>query len=135
MTNLKTPILQIAEIYKEWKNIDRYNSEQAVTQTLALLSAGNYSGAFGYTGTAPESIKMSDGILITRPNIKREIYATVYVDFSDTYNIHYVEVSADGAKIIKKQNDIYLDQLARSYEVMYDDFIMDEQDGFIEIGE
>jgi hypothetical protein len=119
---------KIKALYNDRKDIDRRNSLEAQKQTIRLLTFGGIGSAAVYTGTRPEYNNI-DGLLVIRPNIKKHVYAVIYVDYSDTYVIDYVQVTRDKAEVIENLDGIYLDSLAECYERVYDDYINTYQEG------
>ena len=118
---------KIRELYKE-AEIDHKNSQASINQTWSLLASGGLNSALIYTGTRPTPA-IIDGILVTRPNINKRVYACIYLMYDDLYNIDFVQIGKDKGKIIKHESDIYLDMLAKAYERIYDEYINDVQDG------
>ena len=123
---------KIVALYADNPNIDRRSGEDAKTQTHALLASGGLHSAYCYTGSRPGYL-MFDGIFVTRPNIKKHVYFAVYVDGRDHYNIDVVLVKKDAAEVITHQDGIFFDELAVSYETIYDRYVHEQQDGFIRI--
>ena len=123
---------KINALYADETVIDWRNSEAAIDQTLSILSAGRLSSALVYTGTAKTSTNIH-GLLALYPNIKKRIYAIIYVDYRDEYNIDYVQINSDEAIFISRQSGIFVAELSSAYEQIYDNYINTIQAGFIEI--
>ena len=122
---------KITALYLSRNDIDFRNSDEAIQQTITLLFSGGLNSAWVYTGTTRSYINLG-GLLAIKPNLNRRIYAIIYVDYSDEYNIDFVHVG-EVAEIIEHQSGIYLDVLAAEYEHMYDEYVNVEQGGFIRI--
>ena len=123
---------KIRAFYAEQSDIDRRNSEEAINQTVSLLSSGGLNAAWIYTGTA-KGYAVIDGLLVLRPNIKARVYAAIYVDYMDEYNIDLIHVKGEGVELIRNAPGIYLEELAAAYESMYDEYIATVQAGFYTI--
>jgi hypothetical protein len=121
---------KIRELYKNKKNIDYRNSAKATQQTIKILASGGIGSALIYTGTS-RNITNINGILAFNPNTEKRIYAVVYVDGMDEYNIDYVQIFNDRAEYISRHPGIFVGELARVYETIYDRYIVEHQDGFI----
>jgi len=122
---------KILDLYLKDTRIDFRNSNEAMRQTMTILSAGGFRSAMCYTGS--RGATNLSGLLVLRPNINRMIYAVIYVDGSDCYNIDLVHVGRDKAEHIQQNDGIYVDSLALSFERIYDEYINAEQGGFYRI--
>ena len=122
---------RIKALYKNRTEIDFRNSAEAIEQTTDILTLGGIGSAWVYTGTDTEGILIIDGMLAFRPNTVQEVYAVVYVDGMDEYNIDYVGIVNDRAEYITQQSGIFVGELSRVYETIYDRYINEFQDGFI----
>ena len=122
---------KIRALYKDRNDIDFRNSGEAIQQTLSLLTCSGINSAWVYTGTT-RSYTEINGLLAIKPNLNKRIYAIIYVDYSDEYNIDFVHLG-ESAEIIKHQPGVFWEDLAGIYEQMYDQYVRDYQDGFIKI--
>ena len=123
---------KITALYRDRKDIDHINSKGAWDQTIRILRSGGLNSAWIYTGTRPKPTAI-DGLLVLRPNINARVYAVIYVNYSDEYVLDYVQIKADKAERWITSGGVHLDQLADTYESMYDAYIKVEQNDFIRI--
>ena len=123
---------KIRAFYSERSDIDYRNSEEAISQTVSLLSSGGLRSAWIYTGTA-KGFSVINGLLALRPNIKARVYAVIFVDCTDEYNIDLIHVRNEGVELIRNVPGIYLEELAAAYESVYDEYITTVQAGFYTI--
>ena len=123
---------KIRTYYTGKENIDCRNSEDAINQTVSILSSGGLYSAWIYTGTA-KGYSVIDGLLVIRPNIKARIYAVVYVDYMDEYNIDLLHIGGESAELIRNVTGVYVEELAVIYERVYDEYIESVQAGFYTI--
>ena len=119
---------KIRALYSGRKGIDRRSGADATGQTVAILKAGGLGSALAYTGT-PRRFVAIDGLLAMRPNTRAHVYAVIYVDGGDEYNVDYVRVKKGGAELARHISGVQAGELARAYEQAYDGYIRDEQGG------
>jgi len=120
---------KIKALYAGRTDIDYRNSGEAINQTVSILASGGLNSAWIYTGSTRSYTNLS-GMIALKPNLKKCIYALIYVDYSDEYNIDLVHVG-EVAEYITQQSGIYVDQLAAAYESIYDDYVNESQAGII----
>ena len=97
---------KITELYAGNEGIDFCNSSEAIQQTVCILASGGLRSSFAYTGTA--GITDLGGLLVIKPNLVKRIYAVIYIDWMDEYNIDFVSVGSN-AKVVKNWSGIYCD--------------------------
>jgi len=114
---------------------------QFVQDVLDQLGSTGLRGAICYCGgrnltyTRPEVkhplySEPHDGIFQFIPNIKKKSVILIAVELSDTYFVGlYVNRELYG----ESSSGVYCDQLQKIVEETYDDYIKEEQQGFIEI--
>ena len=122
---------KIQALYADRTDIDYRNSGEAINQTMKILKSGGINSAWIYTGTLPQATNIS-GLLALRPNINKRVYAVIYVNFMDEYVIDYVHIKDNDSKIINS-HPCYIEELAGTYEHMYDSHIRAYQDNFIRL--
>jgi len=122
---------KILALYADRKDIDYRNSGEAINQTMQILKSGSLNSAWIYTGTLPQATNIS-GLLALRPNINKRVYAVIYVNSMDEYVIDYVHIKSDDCKILNS-HPCYVEELAGTYEQMYDSHIRAYQGDFIRL--
>ena len=123
---------KIKSLYAGREDIDHRNSKEAVTQTIKLLTSGGLGSAWVYTGTT-KSYTTIDGMIALRPNTKTRIYAIIYVTYGDMYQIDFVQIKNDKAERYCTSGEVFFEDLADTYENMYDAYIKAMQNDFIEL--
>jgi hypothetical protein len=122
---------KIQALYNKRTDINYRSSAEAIEQTTNILTSGGIGSAWVYTGTHTEDIIIIGGMLALRPNTEKEVFALVYVDGLDEYHVDYVEIINDRAEYISRHPGVFVGELARVYEEIYDRYINEYQDGFI----
>ena len=120
---------KILALYAVRTDIDYRNSIEAIRQTVSILASGGLNSAWVYTGST-RSYTNLNGMIALKPNLNKRIYALIYVDHMDEYNIDLVRVG-EVAEFVAQNSGIFVDQLAAAYESIYDNYVSESQAGLI----